>query len=212
MTNEMLTPEDISRFRALFYKYCRGEINANRCEAERMRRSSIHSKTMTRRLDMHGYIYELSSDPIPEEERYSNTDLPDWFHGSISDGTSDINAEERVSAIESLLGTLAGNCTYEDGKLQFTDNVKERYFRGSFAEFKEAAALLSAASYEVFSGQEKSTEFAKAMVTIRFAYEDKFDHYIYLKDNDELVPLDAWVRDLDPKDSFFIGGIIDYHW
>ena len=161
---------------------------------------------------MHGYIYELSSDPIPEEERYSNTDLPDWFHGSISDGTCDINAEERVSAIESLLGTLAGSCTYEDEKLQFTDNVKDCYFRGSFAEFKEAAASLSAASYEMFSGQEKSTEFAKAMVTIRFAYEDKFDHYIYLKDNDEPISLDAWVRDLDPKDSFYIGGIIDYHW
>ena len=161
---------------------------------------------------MHCYIYELSKEPIPEEERYSNSDLPDWFHGSISDGTYDINAEERVSAIESLLGTLAGNCTYEDGKLQFTDNVKDRYFRGSFAEFKEAAALLSAASYGVFSGQEKSAEFAKAMVAIRFAYEDKFDHYIYLRDNDELITLDAWVRDLDPKDSFYIGGIIDYHW
>ena len=161
---------------------------------------------------MHCYIYELSSKPISEDERYSSTDLPDWFHGSISDGTCDINAEERVSAIESLLETLTGNCTYEDGKLQFTDNVKDRYFRGSFAEFKEAAALLSAASYGVFSGQEKSTEFAKAMVTIRFAYEDKFDHYIYLKDNDEPISLDAWVRDLDPKHSFYIGGIIDYHW
>ena len=75
-----------------------------------------------------------------------------------------------------------------------------------------AAALLSAVSYGVFSGQEKSTEFAKAMVTIRFAYEDKFDHYIYLRDNDELITLDVWVRDLDPKDSFYIGGIIDYHW
>ena len=117
-----------------------------------------------------------------------------------------------MSAIESLLGTLAGNCTYEDGKLQFADYVKDRYFRGSFAEFKEAAALLSAASYGVFSGQEKSAEFAKAMVSIRFAYEDKFDHYIYLRDNDELITLDAWVRDLDPKDSFYIGGIIDYHW
>ena len=118
---------------------------------------------------MHCYIYELSKEPIPEEERYSNSDLPDWFHGSISDGTYDIDAKERVSAIESLLGTLAGNCTYEDGKLQFTDNVKDRYFRGSFAEFKEAAALLSVASYGEFSGQEKSAEFAKAMVAIRFA-------------------------------------------
>ena len=48
---------------------------------------------------MHCYIYELSKEPIPEEERYSNSDLPDWFHGSISDGTYDIDAKERVSAI-----------------------------------------------------------------------------------------------------------------
>ena len=34
MSNEMLTPEDISQFRSLFSKYCRGEINANRCEAD----------------------------------------------------------------------------------------------------------------------------------------------------------------------------------
>ena len=34
----------------------------------------------------------------------------------------------------------------------------------------------------------------------------------YLRDNDELISLDAWVRDLDPKESFYIGGIIDYHW
>ena len=34
MANEMLTPDDISQFRALFSKYCRGEINANRCEAD----------------------------------------------------------------------------------------------------------------------------------------------------------------------------------
>ena len=30
MANEMLTPDDISQFRALFYKYCRGE--ADSCE------------------------------------------------------------------------------------------------------------------------------------------------------------------------------------
>lgn len=34
MANELLTPDDISQFRALFSKYCRGEINANRCEAD----------------------------------------------------------------------------------------------------------------------------------------------------------------------------------
>ena len=34
MKNEMLSPDDVAQFRALFSRYCRGEINANRCEPD----------------------------------------------------------------------------------------------------------------------------------------------------------------------------------
>lgn len=34
MKNEMLTEAEAQQFRALFSKYCRGEMNANRCEAD----------------------------------------------------------------------------------------------------------------------------------------------------------------------------------
>ena len=32
MKNEMLTKEEIQQFKTLFSKYCRGEVNANRCD------------------------------------------------------------------------------------------------------------------------------------------------------------------------------------
>jgi len=31
MKNELMTEEDVTQFKALFRKYCRGEINAGRC-------------------------------------------------------------------------------------------------------------------------------------------------------------------------------------
>lgn len=34
MKNEMLTEEEILQFKNLFSKFCRGEVNANRCMAD----------------------------------------------------------------------------------------------------------------------------------------------------------------------------------
>lgn len=66
---------------------------------------------------MHDYIYELSSSPIPENERYSLFDIPDWFHGSIADSVCDADSEERKVAIESFVRSLGSCCSYEDGEL-----------------------------------------------------------------------------------------------
>jgi len=161
---------------------------------------------------MHAYIYEISCAPIDEDSRYSNTDLPDWFHGTIADGTYDTDAEERDLAIDAIVRVFGENCTYVDGELRFTGDIRERYFRSNFSEFHAAAATLFVADYRVFSGQERSVEFTSAMNTLKQAYEEKFDHYIYDKDADELIPMDAWVRDIDLTQSVFFGGVIDYHW
>lgn len=161
---------------------------------------------------MHCYIYEVSNAPIEEESRCSNTDLPDWFHGTIADGAYDTDNEERELAIESLVSGFGKNCSYIDGELRFTGNLKEQYFKGSFAAFRAAIATLSLADYRAFSGQQNSIEFASAMSALKLAYEDKFDHYIYNKDADELIPLDAWIRDLELTEPVYFGGVIDYHW
>lgn len=161
---------------------------------------------------MHEYIYELSSSPVPEDNRYSIFEIPDWFHGFIADSVYDTDGEERESAIESFVRDLGTLCSYEDGKLSFTGDVKERYFKNSFASFQEAVAKLVTTDYREFSGQEHSHEFICAMTNLKQAYEEKFDHYVYLKDSEELIPMDAWVRDLDLSEVFFFGGVIDYHW
>lgn len=161
---------------------------------------------------MHCYIFEISSAPIHEDEWYSTSDLPDWFQGAIADSSYDTDGEERRLAIEGFVKQFAPLCTYEDGRLQFTGNVKEHYFKSSYAEFHKAAATLVTTDYRTFSGQERSSEFIQAMSSLKQAFEEKFDHYIYLKDSEELVPMDSWVRDLNLSESICFGGVIDYHW
>jgi len=161
---------------------------------------------------MHNYIFELSSTAIPEDERYSIFDIPDWFKGSIADAAYDTAGEERELAIASLIKGLGPYCSFEDGRVQFSGDVKEQYFRGNFEIFLEAATMLAATDYRTFSGQERSCDFARAITNLNQAYEEKFDFYIYLSDEDELIPGDAWVRDLDLSDCYYIGGVIDYHW
>ena len=160
---------------------------------------------------MYCYIYEVSNTPIDEEHRYSSFRLPDWFLGSMTDGTYNTQGDEREMALASFVETFGENCTYENGELRFTGNIKEPYCRNSFAEFRAAAAVLAVADYSVFSGQRHSTDFASAMNTLKHAYEDQYDHYIYDKDADELIPLDAWVRDLNLAEPVYFGGVIEFH-
>ena len=161
---------------------------------------------------MHNYIFELSSVPIVKEDRLSIWDVPDWFNGPIADSVYSTEGEERELAIASLVKGLGPCCHYENGKLQFSGDVKEDYFRGNFDIFLEAATKLAAIDYRVFSGQESSSDFACAMTNLAQAYEEKFDFYVYFPEEEELVPGDAWVRDLDLSASYYIGGVIDYHW
>ena len=58
---------------------------------------------------MHNYIFELSSTAIPEDERYSIFDIPDWFKGSIADAAYDTAGEERELAIAGLIKGIASS-------------------------------------------------------------------------------------------------------
>lgn len=161
---------------------------------------------------MHSYIYELSSDPVLEEDRYSNEDLPSGFCGSIADGTYDVAGEERELAIESLTLSLGTGCTFENDCLKVFGIVKQLRFTDHFIEFQRATNLLSTIPYEVFSGQRRSYVFSRAWTSLKEFFEDKYGIYIYWKDQDELMTLDAWLREADLPKAFYVGGVIDYHW
>lgn len=39
----------------------------------------------------------------------------------------------------------------------------------------------------------------------------RMDIYIYVRDDDALIPLDRWLRSADFSSPFYIGGTIKYH-
>ena len=161
---------------------------------------------------MHSYIYELSSEPVLEADRYSDEALPSGFCGSIADGTRNVAGKERELAIESLTLSLGKGCTFENDCLKVFGIVKQHRFTDRFIEFQRAANLLYTMPYEVFSGQRKSYVFSRAWDSLRNSFEDKYGIYIYWKEQDELMTLDAWLRETDLPKAFHVGGVIDYRW
>ena len=43
-------------------------------------------------------------------------------------------------------------------------------------------------------------------------YDDKFGLYVYVSDEDKMIPFDAWMRRMKPGERYFMGGVMDYHW
>lgn len=115
-------------------------------------------------------------------------------------------------AIESLTLSLGKGCTFENDCLKVFGIVKQLRFTDRFIEFQRATNLLSTIPYEVFSGQRRSYVFSRAWTSLKESFEDKYGIYIYWKDQDELMTLDAWLREADLPKAFYVGGVIDYHW
>ena len=140
-------------------------------------------------------------------------DLPEWFFGSVADSLCDLHDEAHETAIREFIECFQNTCwTDSDGALHFKDNVKPQYFESRFIEFRQAAALLSTATFEEFSGQKGSGTLDRVLTTLNNVYYDKFGNYIYLHDTKEILTMHEWIRTLDLNDKFYFGGVADYHW
>lgn len=160
---------------------------------------------------MHAYVYEISSTPLDMNEWMKSCDLPEWFERSVAESVYDTEGKERNTAIEAFVRTFGDSVSYANEVLVFTGDVRERYFRNSYEMFIEAASKLAKADFQAFSGQTRDAEFSKNEIQLRFAYEDKFDNYVFFHDTEELMTMDAWIRDLDSDQPVYFGGVVDYH-
>ena len=132
---------------------------------------------------MHCYIYELSSKPVQNTCGRLSCDLPEWFFGSVADSLCDLYDKEHEWAKQRFFECFQNTCWTDcDGALHFKDNVKTEYFKNGYIEFQQAAALLSTATFEEFSGQKRSGMLDQTLTTLNSVYYDKFGHYIYLHD------------------------------
>lgn len=157
-------------------------------------------------------IYEVSSTPIPVEQRAKAGNMPDWFFERICDYAENSTSEERESAIQSLSQILGEHCIREGSRLTVSPEIKQSFFRTPFLCFCAAARRLAQTDYAVFAGIQPAPAFQAALSGLNESYEDIRDIYIYIRDDDALIPLDRWLRSADFSCPFYIGGTIKYHY
>ncbi len=160
---------------------------------------------------MYSRIFEVSDKPIPEDERYSFQMLPDWFYGTIADYADEIADEMREHDISWFAGSFGGKCAYDGDRISFAPETKDLYFRRAYSEFLEKASMLPAFSFDAFCGKDGYRALDMTIYELNNAFNDKLGFYVYDRDCDDLKTLDNWLRIANLSKSYYIGGIIDYH-
>jgi hypothetical protein len=161
---------------------------------------------------MHERIFELSSKPVARNMRLCLDDIPDSFFNTIADYGDDIEEKYRDEEIKCFVTSFSGLCVRDGDKLTFAPDTCEKLFRSKYSRFLEAAARLGAYSYEAFCGKTGFYQLDMEVFELNKAFEDKFDTYVYNPETLELKSLTAWLRTEDLSKTWYVGGIVDYHW
>ncbi len=157
---------------------------------------------------MSSTIFQLSTEPIAPEDRITDSDLPEYFRYTIADYYNyDTDRAGNLEAFRIAMQRVV-EFSDDDESFTFVENGRQKYFLRAYETFLEQARILSGISLEAFAG-ETPFDIGMAMYRLGVAYIDKFGFYVYIDDN--LMPMDEWIREYDLSDRYYIGGIIDYH-
>ena len=154
---------------------------------------------------MHSRIYQISENPIEEENlieeyRYDEWDKADY----VVKETSETDIESDLEWVQTANKGLQVN----KEKKTITIVSKKEYFEDKHEKFRELARELSFISMDDFMSGKEYFKF----YDLECAYEEK--HGFYVDDNDEyigLTNLDNWVRNAEEGKEYYIGNIFDYH-
>ena len=147
-------------------------------------------------------IYQVSDEPIAKGERVTSADFFDRsFIGTIRDVGSREKELERFGRwlTAQKLGTLSGNT------FTLVPDVCQRRFSYRYRTFLEAADAVSAVTEEQF---QSGTGVEDLLFNLRQLFTDEFDDYVFY--DDELLPMDSFLRIAKPDVIYHIGGICGY--
>jgi hypothetical protein len=154
---------------------------------------------------MHSRIFQVSSEPITEENLIEEYRYDEWEHADyVVKQTSSTDIKSDLEWLQTANSGIKVNV--EEKTITITS--KEEYFTKSHDKFKELAEELSTISLEDFISGKANIKFHD----LKCAYEDKYGFYI--DDNDEycgLTNLDDWVRNAEENKTYYVGNIFDYH-
>ncbi len=156
---------------------------------------------------MHSRIFQISSNPINEDDYISEADYYDTgFIGEIADYVSD--ETDRDDDIEWLKKSLDGVADFNGDC--FTIKDQRKYFEKRFSNFTKAAKDILLSTFEDFCTD--ANDFSLKMYRLETAYRDRFGFYV--DDNGEYAgteTFDDFMRRVKNGDKFYIGATLDYH-
>lgn len=154
---------------------------------------------------MHSRIFQIEKEALTEEEYIDSDSIPEWFTNSIADYTSDDFSRE--DDIDWLMTAALGSIATADGdKLTFSSDVR-RYFKEKHEAFIKAAEKLSTTTFDDFVS---SYSVDSVLFNLREAYSDRYGFYVY-SDDGSIDTLDNFMRQVKDGETYFIGGVVDYH-
>ena len=154
---------------------------------------------------MHSRIYQISSEPIKEENLIEEYRYDEWYKADyVIKETSETDIESDLEWLQ----TANKGITVDTKEKTIVITSKKEYFDEKHNQFRELARNLSFISLEDFISSKENFKF----YDLQCAYED--NHGFYVDDNDEwigLTNLDNWVRNAEEGKVYYIGNIFDYH-
>ena len=150
---------------------------------------------------MHGTVYQIGKEPVKEEDRITDKDLPDWFWSKM-DYAETVDDEYGMERAETT-GSRPG-LAFDPATRRLTVENTETYFKVKFDVFRELAGEMSKWTLDKFMHGG-----AIDKVTLDDAYDDGYDIYIYTEENG-LETLDSYIR--YGGQGGYVGAVIDYHY
>ena len=147
-------------------------------------------------------IYQVSDEPIAKREWITSADFFDRsFIGSIRDVGDREKELERFGHWLTIqkFGALSGNF------FTFVPDVCQKRFSSRYRTFLEAAAAVSAVTEEQF---QSGMGVEDLLFNLCHIFTDEFDDYVFF--DDELLPMDNFLRIAKPDVVYHIGGVCGY--
>lgn len=157
---------------------------------------------------MHSKIFQVSSEPIQEDNMIQEYRYEDNLMNGIADYVVKQTQTDDIKSDLSWLSQACEGIKVDVDKRTLIVTSKEEYFEQKHEQFRELAEKLSNISLEDFISTKADFDF----YDLKCAYEDK--HGFYLDDNDEycgLAPMDNWIRYAEENKVYYIGSVFDYH-
>ena len=170
---------------------------------------------------MHSRIFQVSTEPINEEDYISESTFYDSsFIGEVADYVNeDTDRADDINWLKEYIKDRGGIEINEDENT-ITIVDKREFFEKGFEKFKELIEKLEDINLIQFSGTAEQGDlenshfaFSTLMYDLKCEAEgDMFGFYVYDSDNwGYPARLDEWIRSTKNGDKFYFGATIDYH-